>query len=134
MIQTLDKKKLEKLLKEAEIPVYQDDEGDFFTVMEADEDFPKDVYIWFTLNDEGNIMTIMARSDEYELKESNLIVANKFNISHHFLTCVANEEKNTVGFDYGFNVEGLTEDYFKEKCIHSMCSYIWYAFTELVAE
>ena len=131
MIYRLTKKQLEDILEEMEIPYGEDDEGDLYTVMEADDDFAYDVVLWFTLNEEGNVLTLIARCVGLQLDDV-LRVANRYNATHHFLTCIANENDRTVGFDHSVDIDGVPEEYITGNCLGTISDYVWEAYCDLL--
>ena len=130
MIHTLTKKQLRELIQDAEFACTQDEDGDLMLVLEADEDFPFDVTLWFNVTSEGENFNAIARCEELEV-EDVLEFANEYNLNSTFLKAVSTDGESALGFDVSCNLNGLSEDYFVRNYIEGFIGEVWSAYCQL---
>lgn len=59
----MTKQELRDILDEMQFSIRRDDDGDYYTVLDADKDFGHDVPVFFILNDQGDKLQMLGLTD-----------------------------------------------------------------------
>ncbi len=121
---------LRNLLDQSGLVTRIDKEGDINTYLGADEDFPKDVVIFYLIRD--GWLGIQAFSPDYQLDlgdDDKLRLANHLN-SHTKLP-KAYFRNGMLHFEHWVVIESNFSKEFMKKTLQNLTGYMWHAFVDL---
>jgi len=134
MIDKITKSRFRQLLDEVGYRTALDNDGDFYTVLDADEDFNHDVFVYYVVNEEKHAVSVIAIASDFELRENDkanaLIKCNQWNYSHTVGQAYLKEGE--IQFRCGFFLdEPISESYVKENVIKTSTSLAWNFYSNL---
>jgi len=136
MIKNPTKEQLRQLMDKAKLSHAVDDDGDFYVILHADQDYGYNVAIWFILNDKG-ILSVRAYSFDFKVNDQNkaniMFLCNKWNTEKRLPKAVLNLDRNQVQAEFDAILdEPVSEEYIIENCIKLPVSSSWNFFKSLV--
>jgi arsenate reductase-like glutaredoxin family protein len=134
MIDKITKSKFRNLLDEVGYRTALDSDGDFYNVLDADEDFNHDVVVYYIVNEEKHTVSVIAIASDFDVKENDkahaLLKCNQWNIDHTIGQAYL--KKNEIQFRCGFFLdEPISESFVKENVIKTSTSLAWSFYSNL---
>lgn len=127
-MKNIDKYSYAELLNKLGIPVQEDEDGDFIVLQQGDADFPHDVVVYITVN--NNKLSYHAGAPGWSPDCSLLSEANRFNCDHIAPTAVVRGSSLCMEVHFLLDEE-VSEEYVKSNCILFPLSSIWHAFMDI---
>ncbi len=134
MIDKITKAKFRQLLDEVGYRTAIDSDGDFYTILDADDDFDHDVNVFYIVNEENHTVSVLAGAADFEVRDSDkanaLLKCNQWNMGH--LLGTAYLKGNVIEYRTGFFLdEPVSEIYIKANVIKESTGNAWRFFCSL---
>ena len=130
----MTKSELRDILETFRLPIRCDADGDYVIRLPRDEDVGHDVFIFFDLNQDGDILTILSAS---ELKVSDerkgLVFCNKWNAENRCGTAYFDPAGPRIHFDL-FEPAHVSRDCLRDDFIKFSMSRCWQFYKEACKE
>ena len=121
---------LRNILDAAGIATRIDKEGDLYTVLGADEDFPHDVYVYYLIRDGWLGTQAFAKGMKLDMDEAQMFqLANQINSSTKLPK--ASIRQKVLYFEHWIVIESNFSKEFIKKSLENLTSYTWHAFCNL---
>ena len=129
----ITKSRLRDLLDDLRFTVGKDDDGDYYTILEADDDFRHNVQIYF-LATQGRLQMV-ASSPAFKVPSDKaadaLLFCNKWQREKAFGRAYFNENTNLFLIDASISTDtDIPDDYVKEDFLRLHVAIFWSFFVE----
>lgn len=125
----MDRNYIRSLLDRLDVPTRLDDDGDLMVTLDADNDFPHDLFICIVVED-GNRINLIGAAPDYHPEEDLYVLANRHNNRANYPTAVV--RSGSIRMEYSFFIdEEVSDEYIKYDCLKRQISAFWNAFVNL---